>query len=1149
MDNYIIESAQNGSIESIIIVAKLYYDNNEGEENRGEAAKWYQKALDIDQNEVRALNGLGNCYYNGIGVECDHSKALGYYRKAAELGYVNSQYNLANELKENNDPECIEWFEKAYDQGDIDAPYDLAWIYKDGKLAPQDDQKYIYYLQKAVELNNYMAYTDLAFEYLEGGIVEKNIKKGRSLLETAAKNGNSVSASNLSVMYVKGDGVEKNIETAIEWAKKAADLGYDEQLFALGVDLFEGNNLEKDQTLALDCFVYAANLGNITAMSNAGVCYINGYGTLVSREKAIEYFGKAVSAGSADDIGKLKQIYSEEPDHSNGNWLESFLKKEASLDNCAAIGALAFMYAHGQLVEKNQAKALALYKKGADLNDGYCCYYLAGCLLTGKLGVKKNPEEATDYLFKAKKIGHLPSICMLAECYADGEGVDNNPALAFDLYMEAAEQGSAEAQFKVYNAYENGIGVEENIQKANEWLKKAADNGHELALGLMGLHARLDGDSKSAAEYWEKAIQNGNVKIICDLAELYLAGEENLPPDKKRAIELHTLAANRGYAPSQVALGVCYTKGDGVDIDYRVGTDWFRKAADLGDMYGEQNYAIALREGRGVQKNASLAIQYFQKAADQGSQQAKLCLAHMYRDAEGTNKDIQKSISYYKELLAEPDNKYNAEVKLGLAQIYVDEYKDFNSAFPLYQDLANSGEIVGVECLALFYYNGWGTTRDVGRAISLMQQAAQTDPKAQQTLNEWNAELASSSSNHGPHQSKVVSNLKSMPQLRPEQKTRQKPQLFSSYAKIAVVAGVLCLGFIFLMQKISNDKKSTGIVDHSTIDSNKPSDQMVNNSAESSQNSSFPTESNHSIESSEAVASTVNLVPKRSYDRIAGHSDYFQYYIGVNSNGTISATGWDERWLQEVKSWSDIVEVDLDIWHTVGLKSDGTVVVAVNEPNPAPDDSFFERIGTEWKSWNDIVSISAGTYHTVGVKSDGTVVAFGFDYCEDGQDLVSDWNNIIEVSAGTNHTVGLRKDGTVVAVGNNEYGQCNVSNWTDIVAISAGWNYTVGLRADGTLVETGDNENHACDVSEWSNIIAISARGFETVGLKSDGTIVSSSGNVIANDYCNYDLSTWHDVTDVYAGNSIIAGLKADGTVLWAGPDYGSEYYSELQLT
>jgi len=42
--------------------------------------------------------------------------------------------------------------------------------------------------------------------------------------------------------------------------------------------------------------------------------------------------------------------------------------------------------------------------------------------------------------------------------------------------------------------------------------------------------------------------------------------------------------------------------------------------------------------------------------------------------------------------------------------------------------------------------------------------------------------------------------------------------------------------------------------------------------------------------------------------------------------------------------------------------------------------------------WTDIVAISAGDYHTVGLKSDGTVVAVGNnDY---GQCDVSDWTNI-----------------------------------------------------------------------------------------------------------------------------------------------------------
>ena len=42
--------------------------------------------------------------------------------------------------------------------------------------------------------------------------------------------------------------------------------------------------------------------------------------------------------------------------------------------------------------------------------------------------------------------------------------------------------------------------------------------------------------------------------------------------------------------------------------------------------------------------------------------------------------------------------------------------------------------------------------------------------------------------------------------------------------------------------------------------------------------------------------------------------------------------------------------------------------------------------------WKDIVAVSAGSRHTVGLKSDGTVVAVGFNIY--GQCDVSDWTDI-----------------------------------------------------------------------------------------------------------------------------------------------------------
>ncbi len=103
--------------------------------------------------------------------------------------------------------------------------------------------------------------------------------------------------------------------------------------------------------------------------------------------------------------------------------------------------------------------------------------------------------------------------------------------------------------------------------------------------------------------------------------------------------------------------------------------------------------------------------------------------------------------------------------------------------------------------------------------------------------------------------------------------------------------------------------------------------------------------------------------------------------------------------------------------HTVGVISDGTVVaVGWNE---------FGQINVG--SWAGIVQVAAGGHHTVGVKSDGTVVAVGRNYY--GQCDVDKWTDIVQVAAGDSHTVGVRSDGTVVAVGWNYYSQCDVRSW------------------------------------------------------------------------------------------------------------------------
>lgn len=265
--------------------------------------------------------------------------------------------------------------------------------------------------------------------------------------------------------------------------------------------------------------------------------------------------------------------------------------------------------------------------------------------------------------------------------------------------------------------------------------------------------------------------------------------------------------------------------------------------------------------------------------------------------------------------------------------------------------------------------------------------------------------------------------------------------------------------------------------------------------------------------------------------------------VAVRPSGIVEATKYDMTRTNvldpycgqcDISEWEDIVAVSAGPYHTVGLKSDGSVVAT----------QITEHENENWgqcdvSGWRDIVAVAAGSRHTVGLKSDGTVVATKFiggkDY-DHGQCEVSGWRDIVAVSVGYQHSVGLKSDGTVVATrykGDSDYnhGQCEVSEWKDIVAISAGPNYTVGLKNDGTVVITGGNSSPLSGVTVCNNVVAISAGYDHVVVLKADGTVsaTNNSRKYIHDSKCL--VSSWKNVVAVAAGYYHTVCLKSDGTV------------------
>lgn len=69
-----------------------FHGRNGKKKNNIEALKWFKKAA--EQGYADAQYNLGYCYLTGQGVSQDYSKAVMWYRKAAENGLAYAQYSL-----------------------------------------------------------------------------------------------------------------------------------------------------------------------------------------------------------------------------------------------------------------------------------------------------------------------------------------------------------------------------------------------------------------------------------------------------------------------------------------------------------------------------------------------------------------------------------------------------------------------------------------------------------------------------------------------------------------------------------------------------------------------------------------------------------------------------------------------------------------------------------------------------------------------------------------------------------------------------------------------------------------------------------------------------------------------------------------------
>ena len=219
-----------------------------------------------EQGDPVAQNKLGNCYFNGWGVDQDYGEALKWYHLAADQGYPNSITNLGmcyyyGEGVDQDYKEAVKYFQLAADQGYADAQNYLGLCYDNGFGVDQDYEKAVKYFQLAADQRLAIAQYNLGSMYYNGLGVEQDYLKALGLYHLAADQGSALALNDIGWMYFKGDGTEQDYDLAVKYFKEAAEQENMYALFNLGMCYQDGTGVEKDLEEAAELYQKALDAG------------------------------------------------------------------------------------------------------------------------------------------------------------------------------------------------------------------------------------------------------------------------------------------------------------------------------------------------------------------------------------------------------------------------------------------------------------------------------------------------------------------------------------------------------------------------------------------------------------------------------------------------------------------------------------------------------------------------------------------------------------------------------------------------------------------------------------------------------------------------------------------------------------------------
>jgi TPR repeat protein len=206
---------------------------------------------------------------------------------------------------------------------------------------------------------------------------------------------------------------QSDSDDSLKWFIAAGNRGQTEAMVCAGQMLASGRGVHApDLSEAAVWFSKAAEQGDSAGMYALAECHLFGKGVPKDPKRAVELLTAAATLNNPRAMNLLGDVYRKgvpglvDPNFNESVRLFSRAKELGFLD---AQGNLGVLYIYGQGVPKDEQKAFALFRDGAEKGNALCMFFYAMCF-EGGVGVERDRESARNWYVRAAQGGNRTAL-------------------------------------------------------------------------------------------------------------------------------------------------------------------------------------------------------------------------------------------------------------------------------------------------------------------------------------------------------------------------------------------------------------------------------------------------------------------------------------------------------------------------------------------------------------------------------------------------------------------------------------------------------------------------------------------------------------------------------------------------------------------